>query len=644
MKGWIALSAMLLLVSASKVYADYFVDFEDAVQPSYATNQVELNGLLWEMTNTIIGSRAEDKKNGERAARLRQFNGVPGKMVMLEDKTGGLGTISFLYARFGSDTNQPNLTVQYSNDQGSTWTDIATISHFPDNLTEFSSEIRVWGNIRVRFVTDLSGEEDRRINIDDLLLTDYGVTEIIQTPKAYITTEMSVAVSAKIRVDENIIESVRLRWGILPETYPNEISMFQQEGELYTVQSPIPEQEAETAVYYIIEADIFEQDAVSYYEQNYYVREPGYFTDFEDGEKRLFATGSVVLNNLEWEMTEVIIDSHDNNMKFGEQSARFRQRNDRPTEMVMLEDKENGIGRISFWYSRANFLYDKSPVAPSFVVEYSKDSGMNWTRIGETIDLHGVDELTLFSETVNDSGNIRVRFRSISGDNNRNFNIDDLHITDFYEDVPLNVILSSFTASMLPKGSVKVSWVTESENNMSGYNVFRNIHFNLCDAVRMTPHIIPAHNCSQTRDYSFIDNDIEQNHTYYYWLQANNLDLTSQFYGPVSVFTGNGLPEEDPAVAPPKTELLNAYPNPFNTQTQITFSLAESAYVELTVHNMIGQIVRKLISGKFYDAGRYEVLWDGRNDSGHEVASGIFFYRLETDRGEVFGRKMLLLK
>lgn len=89
-------------------------------------------------------------------------------------------------------------------------------------------------------------------------------------------------------------------------------------------------------------------------------------------------------------------------------------------------------------------------------------------------------------------------------------------------------------------------------------------------------------------------------------------------------------------------ELCGNYPNPFNPETRIKYSLAEGCQMTLSIYNVRGQRVRVLVN-EFQAAGRNSVVWDGKNEDGHEVASGIYFYRL--DAGDFTDTKsMVLLK
>ena len=105
---------------------------------------------------------------------------------------------------------------------------------------------------------------------------------------------------------------------------------------------------------------------------------------------------------------------------------------------------------------------------------------------------------------------------------------------------------------------------------------------------------------------------------------------------------------EQPAALPTKFALLPNYPNPFNPETTISYQLpptgqAANSQVNLTVYNLNGQIVRRLVKGN-QPAGTYSVKWDGTDDRGVPVASGVYFYRLTTGSGFVATRKMILLR
>jgi hypothetical protein len=104
------------------------------------------------------------------------------------------------------------------------------------------------------------------------------------------------------------------------------------------------------------------------------------------------------------------------------------------------------------------------------------------------------------------------------------------------------------------------------------------------------------------------------------------------------VLTGVG--DRDEALA--AYSLYQCYPNPFNPFTRITFSVAVPGGVALRIYDISGRPIRTLVDG-WRDAERYEVAWDGRDDTGNAVASGVYFYQLEAP-GHTEAKKMVLLR
>ncbi len=90
------------------------------------------------------------------------------------------------------------------------------------------------------------------------------------------------------------------------------------------------------------------------------------------------------------------------------------------------------------------------------------------------------------------------------------------------------------------------------------------------------------------------------------------------------------------------TDLGQNHPNPFNPRTRINFSLAKPGRATLQVFDVSGRLVKTLLQGDL-PAGDQSVLWDGTTSGGYPVATGVYFYRLETD-DTVMSRRMMLLK
>ena len=96
-----------------------------------------------------------------------------------------------------------------------------------------------------------------------------------------------------------------------------------------------------------------------------------------------------------------------------------------------------------------------------------------------------------------------------------------------------------------------------------------------------------------------------------------------------------------------RTALLQNFPNPFNPETWIPFVLAEPTDVEIGIYDLSGRRVRRLELGNrnagVYHSKEKAAYWDGKNDAGEAVSSGVYFYELRTE-SETFVRKVMLLK
>ena len=98
---------------------------------------------------------------------------------------------------------------------------------------------------------------------------------------------------------------------------------------------------------------------------------------------------------------------------------------------------------------------------------------------------------------------------------------------------------------------------------------------------------------------------------------------------------------------PEKTQLFANYPNPFNPETWLPYELATDTHVKITIYNTQGVVIRTLQFGHqsagYYTERDRAAYWDGRNALGEQVASGLYFYQLETDEMSSM-RKMVILK
>jgi endo-1,4-beta-xylanase len=132
--------------------------------------------------------------------------------------------------------------------------------------------------------------------------------------------------------------------------------------------------------------------------------------------------------------------------------------------------------------------------------------------------------------------------------------------------------------------------------------------------------------------------------TKFYWRVAASNSNGTSLYSPVAYFTTGDLVSAPVEVSgiPDEYELFQNYPNPFNPTTLIRYDVPRSSHVRLAVYNILGTKVRTLVDAA-QAAGAHTIVWDAKNDLDNDVASGIYFYRLETGTS-VLSRKMMLLR
>jgi hypothetical protein len=185
-----------------------------------------------------------------------------------------------------------------------------------------------------------------------------------------------------------------------------------------------------------------------------------------------------------------------------------------------------------------------------------------------------------------------------------------------------------FTLAYNTVGGNVLTWQQCPDGDFQYYKIYRG------ENEAFTPG--PSSFVHATVDTTWTD-PVPEGWRYYY--KTTTLDYVgneSEASSPTTV-TGAG-----PGVTPETTYLYQNVPNPFNPSTEIRFDIPRRMNVRLEVFNVRGQRIRVLASGEL-DPGRKSYYWRGRDDGGNSVASGVYFYRLETsDYSQT--RKMILLR
>ena len=223
-------------------------------------------------------------------------------------------------------------------------------------------------------------------------------------------------------------------------------------------------------------------------------------------------------------------------------------------------------------------------------------------------------------------GNERV-YCSRSTDGGANFGDDNL--------VGEQVLSRRPSIAVSKSGLVYIAYEYQSVN---GYGIFCNVSTDGGLSFLNLP-IAVSDLLNNDARYAFVAIGPDEK-IYVVWqdLRFGNFDV---YFSKGEIITG--IKENNPDSSPLSFELMENYPNPFNVFTSIKYTLPTRAHIELNIYNIQGQLVRTLLSGE-KSPGTHKVNWDGRNEIGRNVSSGIYFYQLKTAGGIQKTRKMILLK
>lgn len=207
-------------------------------------------------------------------------------------------------------------------------------------------------------------------------------------------------------------------------------------------------------------------------------------------------------------------------------------------------------------------------------------------------------------------------------------------------DVGLPVVLSSFTATPLNE-AVLLEWRTESEFENQGFHLHRATE-EAGPYQQITNSLIPGAGTTPIpHDYSYLDDGLLNETTYYYKLEAvgYNIDIR-EFFGPISA-----TPSSQYGSTPPNTFFLYpAKPSPFGVgnRTEFYFDLPIQIQLSLKIYDSTGKQVKTLVE-EMRHPGRHREVWDGMDLNDSRVSSGVYFYRLTTPLYS-FTRKVIFLK
>ena len=218
-------------------------------------------------------------------------------------------------------------------------------------------------------------------------------------------------------------------------------------------------------------------------------------------------------------------------------------------------------------------------------------------------------------------------------------------------DVSLPVMFASMSA-VAGDRQVELIWITEAEIENAGFIIRRrdalDTNYRDIASFQTHPELKGAGTSNERRTYRFVDRFVLNGVEYQYLIVEVDFNGRQIEHGPVSAIpmpAGLTLKRTRGNV-PRQLALLPNYPNPFNPETWISFGIPatrnELTPASVILYDMLGRPVRVLVND-ILAPGYYKILWDGRNDAGEPVPSGVYVCRLSWN-GHTLSRKLTLAK
>ena len=229
---------------------------------------------------------------------------------------------------------------------------------------------------------------------------------------------------------------------------------------------------------------------------------------------------------------------------------------------------------------------------------------------------HEWEDTFLYFTVTNDS--IRVTTYQVTGGIREQFSIKP-------RDVVTPVELAFFSYNLLDD-QIKLFWQTATETNNYGFEIQKSLDNSNFSRIGF----IPGQGTTQkSQRYEFLDRASNSGISYY---RLKQIDHTGEFKFTKTI--------EAKVHTTPVFWLSQNYPNPFNQETTLCFEIDEPGYVTLTLYNVNGQVVHRLVDD-YRDSGAYLVNWSGADCLGNALPSGIYFYQLSTNNKQVTMKMVL---
>ncbi len=285
-----------------------------------------------------------------------------------------------------------------------------------------------------------------------------------------------------------------------------------------------------------------------------------------------------------------------------------------PSPILQFPIEGNRISEFEtlLWKNDSSLAAFDSTSGWKYIVQLSKDSTFSEIFSTDTcsalsIPINNLDEF----EKISIGEPVYWHVKIFSGENKESEFASSL--LPFYY-FPTFIILEGFYGEKKQEG-IFLSWTTSYEENCAGFNIYRSVTSD-GNFEKINDYLITG-----KTSYSWIDKTSQAGTTLFYKLEELTTNGRKQFHQPISV----ELP------APVSYSLSHNFPNPFNSSTSFKYQIPKTTYVLIEVFNILGKKVKTLIDER-KDAGYYTVYWDGVDENGEYVVSGIYFYIISTEK------------
>jgi hypothetical protein len=195
-------------------------------------------------------------------------------------------------------------------------------------------------------------------------------------------------------------------------------------------------------------------------------------------------------------------------------------------------------------------------------------------------------------------------------------------------DTSLPVELSSFNAVLVRNSAILLKWVTESENENLGFILEQRTagtdNWTVIASYMTHPDLTGHGSVTLRTEYEFTDEAVNPGMTYEYRLA----DIS---YSGIKTYLGNCVVKSLSNNLPSSFKLFQAYPNPFNPSSTISYDLPEASDVILIIYDIKGRSIRTL-TDTYQPAGTFNLQWNGTTNDGSQVGTGVYFTRIQVGK------------